>query len=61
MLLAQTLILLQRERAWKVFQYPCIGGYNFLDFSIADSVIYDDVVQNVKNGATILDLGCCFG
>lgn len=33
----------------------------FLDFSIGQSPVYDEVLQKVKAGATLLDLGCCFG
>jgi len=51
-----------RDKAFEVYKYPCIGSYNFLDFSIADSPIYGDLVERVKkNGATFLDLGVCFG
>ncbi|CZT15202.1 uncharacterized protein RCC_12308 [Ramularia collo-cygni] len=50
-----------RDKAWEVFNYPCIGSYNFLDFSIRDHAIYEEVVRRVKEGATLIDLGCCFG
>lgn len=51
----------QRDRAWKTFRYPCIGRYGFLEFSIGDHSIYPNVLDHLKNGATLLDLGCCFG
>lgn len=41
--------------------YPCIGLFRFLDFSIHLSPEYPMVVERVRNGATFLDLGCCFG
>ena len=50
-----------RDKAWKLFKYPCIGGYGFLEFSIGKAPQYDKVLQRVKEGATLLDLGCCFG
>ncbi|KAF2160974.1 hypothetical protein M409DRAFT_28580 [Zasmidium cellare ATCC 36951] len=50
-----------RDKGWKVFQYPCLGVYSFLNLRIVDAPQYQDVLQHVKNGATILDLGCCFG
>ena len=52
----------QRERAWQLFQYPCIGMYSFLDFSISQSPHYQAVLNSLKsNNTTLLDLGCCFG
>lgn len=41
--------------------YPCIGLFRFLDFSIHLSPDYSSVVKRVQEGATLLDLGCCFG
>ncbi|KAK7959768.1 Methyltransferase [Apiospora aurea] len=50
-----------RDMAWKVLPYPCIGLFRFLDFSIHLSPDYPRVVKRVQEGATLLDLGCCFG
>ncbi|GIZ45843.1 hypothetical protein CKM354_000899300 [Cercospora kikuchii] len=50
-----------RERLWKIYRYPCIGWYAFLDFSIGNYPFYADVVEKIKEGATLLDLGCCVG
>ncbi|KAK8063668.1 hypothetical protein PG996_008320 [Apiospora saccharicola] len=50
-----------RDMAWKVLPYPCIGLFRFLDFSIHLSPDYTSVVKRVQQGATLLDLGCCFG
>ncbi|KJX99669.1 methyltransferase domain-containing protein [Zymoseptoria brevis] len=50
-----------RERAWKVFQYPCIGKYAFLDFSVSDRESYPQVLERLKGGQTLLDVACCFG
>lgn len=41
--------------------YPCIGLFRFLDFSIHLSPDYPLVLERVRSGATLLDLGCCFG
>ncbi|KAI8622876.1 hypothetical protein F5Y19DRAFT_483684 [Xylariaceae sp. FL1651] len=50
-----------RDMAWQVLPYPCIGLFRFLDFSIHLSPDYPTVVKRVQEGATFLDLGCCFG
>ncbi|KAK7963992.1 Methyltransferase [Apiospora saccharicola] len=50
-----------RDMAWKVLPYPCIGLFRFLDFSIHLTPDYSAVVKRVQEGATLLDLGCCFG
>lgn len=52
---------MQRDKAWKVFQYPCLGVYAFLNLPIVNAPQYDEVLQHIKDGATFLDLGCCFG
>lgn len=50
----------QRDQAWAVFKYPCIGRMSFLDFSIGLSPQYSSVLEHLKTGdATLLDLGCC--
>ena len=51
----------QRDKAWKLFQYPCIGKYTFLDFSIGQAEEYNEVLERIKSGHKLLDLGCCFG
>ncbi|SLM36092.1 S-adenosyl-L-methionine-dependent methyltransferase-like [Lasallia pustulata] len=53
-------ILQVRERAWDVWPYPCIGRFNFLDLSLSQSPLYPQILQRVKAGQTLLDLGCCF-
>ncbi|KAK4870750.1 hypothetical protein LT330_005098 [Penicillium expansum] len=53
-----------RDKAWQVSHshpYPCIGLFRFLNFSISLSPIYTQVVDRVREGQTLLDLGCCFG
>ena len=42
-------------------QYPCIGQWTFLRTRTPDLPCYKDVVTRLKAGASILDLGCCFG
>ncbi|KAF2470122.1 uncharacterized protein BDR25DRAFT_304076 [Lindgomyces ingoldianus] len=50
-----------RDKAFKVYPYPCLGHWGFLDLSISQSPKYDEILQRVKNGDNYLDLGCCFG
>jgi hypothetical protein len=51
-----------RERAWNKFNYPCLGRWSFLDFSIQQSSIYEEIVNKCKTeGATVIDFGCCLG
>lgn len=51
----------QRKKAWDVCPYPCIGLYSFLDIGITELEDYPSVLNRVKVGQTLLDLGCCFG
>ena len=51
----------QRERAWKIYPYPCIGRFRFLEFALSRSTRYRDILDRLKSGQKLLDLGCCFG
>lgn len=51
----------QRDRGWEQVKFPCIGRYAFLEFSIGRAYHYDDILKRIKDGATLLDVGCCFG
>jgi hypothetical protein len=35
--------------------------YRFLDLSIVHTEVYSEVIQRLKGGGKLLDLGCCFG
>ncbi|GAB7347547.1 hypothetical protein MBLNU459_g4438t1 [Dothideomycetes sp. NU459] len=50
-----------RERAWQVLPFPCIGKFHFLDMSISHHPLYTTIIERVKHGDRLLDLGCCFG
>ena len=51
-----------RQRAWQNQNYPCLGRWSFLDFSIQQNPIYAEIFQQCKNeGATMIDFGCCLG
>lgn len=50
-----------RDEAFKIYPYPCLGNWGFLNFSIGEGPAYHEVVSRVKNGERFLDLGCCMG
>ncbi|KAJ5622240.1 hypothetical protein N7528_005472 [Penicillium herquei] len=51
----------RRERAFKVFPYPCIGAFRFLDMSIPQSPAYPEILERLKSGQKLLDVGCAVG
>ncbi|KAL8785845.1 MAG: hypothetical protein Q9195_008469 [Heterodermia aff. obscurata] len=56
-------ILNIREKAWKMFPYPCIGGFNFLSLSVTCHACYPRVLSTLSapgSKAKLLDIGCCF-
>lgn len=51
-----------RARAWQKFNYPCLGRWRFLQFSIQHNPIYREILDECTNRqATIIDFGCCLG
>ncbi|EUC31637.1 hypothetical protein COCCADRAFT_27694 [Bipolaris zeicola 26-R-13] len=50
-----------RDEAFKIFPYPCLGNWGFLNFSIGVGPAYQEVVRRIKDGEQFLDLGCCMG
>ncbi|KAL7275047.1 hypothetical protein RUND412_002041 [Rhizina undulata] len=52
-----------RVEAWKIYPYPCIGGFRFLKPSLATSPHYPRILSRLQSSqsAKLLDLGCCFG
>lgn len=67
LLVAHTLTLvfcIQRQRAWQIFPYPCVGRMRFLDFTLSLMPSYGKVLASLSNKEdpkTLLDVGCCFG
>jgi SAM-dependent methyltransferase len=53
--------ILQRDIAWAVAPYPCVGQFRFLSLNLYRHPLYSQVLQRVKSGSTFLDLGCCVG
>lgn len=52
----------QRDKAWGIFPWPCIGEFWFLSFGLAKHPLYHTVVlPRLKSGDSLLDLGACLG
>ncbi|KAJ5448036.1 hypothetical protein N7445_002857 [Penicillium cf. griseofulvum] len=49
------------EHVKKVFPYPCIGSFRFLDLSIPQSPLYPEILDRLKSGQKLLDVGCAVG
>lgn len=43
------------------FPYPCIGAFRFLDMSIPKQPIYPEILERLKAGQKLLDVGCALG
>ncbi|KAL4795758.1 hypothetical protein BDV19DRAFT_157281 [Aspergillus venezuelensis] len=41
--------------------YACIGQASFLKLNVASSLGYPEILERVKKGEKLLDLGCAFG
>lgn len=53
-----------RDEGWKVYKYRCVASFFFVNYNLGETYgweWYTDVLERVKGGATILDLGCAFG
>ncbi|KAJ5659293.1 hypothetical protein N7507_005744 [Penicillium longicatenatum] len=44
-----------------VLPYPCIGLFGFLDMSIPQLPIYPEILERLKSGQKLLDVGCAIG
>ena len=52
---------IQRDRAFQVFPYACIGQLRFLNLSLRAHPAYPQLLERLTQGSqTLLDLGCCF-
>ena len=52
----------QRDKAWGIFPWPCVGEFWFLSFGLAKHPLYHTVIlPRLKSGDTLLDLGACLG
>ncbi|KAH8722748.1 hypothetical protein GQ44DRAFT_658035 [Phaeosphaeriaceae sp. PMI808] len=50
-----------RDEAFKVYPYPCVGNWGFLNLRVVSTPVYSEVVDRLKNGERCLDFGCCMG
>jgi len=53
-----------RELAWDVFHYRCIASLLFVNYNLSEAYgteWYYDVLQRLKKGDKVLDVGCAFG
>ncbi|CAI6285781.1 unnamed protein product [Periconia digitata] len=50
-----------RAKALETYHYPCIGEYRFLDLQITKSPAYPQILSRLRQGARLLDVGCCIG
>ncbi|OAK94458.1 hypothetical protein IQ06DRAFT_85246 [Phaeosphaeriaceae sp. SRC1lsM3a] len=50
-----------RDEAWRIFPYPCIGQFRFLEPGVDELREYDEVVRRLRDGESLLDMACCFG
>jgi SAM-dependent methyltransferase len=53
----------QRDEAWDIWPYPCIGQFRFLTLALPYTPSYAAIVKRLQTApnARFLDLGCCFG
>ncbi len=52
----------QRNQAWAVHPYPCLGQFRFLELNLSERAeLYPRLVSILKDGGRFLDIGCCLG
>ncbi|KAL9619270.1 MAG: hypothetical protein Q9160_006122 [Pyrenula sp. 1 TL-2023] len=49
-----------RDSAFEVRPYPCIGVFQFLQLHLKDNPAYPQILESLKSGCSILDIGSCF-
>ncbi|KZV91243.1 hypothetical protein EXIGLDRAFT_615917, partial [Exidia glandulosa HHB12029] len=56
-------ILDVQRRAFAVWPYPCIRRFGFTKLKISRFPVYEEALRlgREREGAILLDLGCCFG
>ena len=51
----------QRSKAFDICPYPCIGQFKFLILTLKGHPLYAQIINRIKDGETLLDVGCCLG
>lgn len=53
----------QRDEAWEIWPYPCIGQFRFLTLALPNTPSINEIIRRLQDSpdARFLDLGCCFG
>lgn len=50
-----------RNKAWKIYPYPCIVQFRFLEPGINECGEYNEVIERLRKGQKLLNMACCFG
>ncbi|KAF2659796.1 hypothetical protein K491DRAFT_590343 [Lophiostoma macrostomum CBS 122681] len=50
-----------RDKAFKVFPYPCLGHWGFIELTTRQSPQFGEALERIKAGDKYLDIGCCVG
>ncbi|KAI0157123.1 hypothetical protein GGR52DRAFT_190880 [Hypoxylon sp. FL1284] len=50
-----------RDQAWDIRAYPCIGLGSYLTPQLRRLPVYDDILERVKQGAVLMDVGTFVG
>ena len=51
----------QRDQAWPLSRYPCVGNWGFLYCPLIASPGYEGALSRARKGGIVLDFGCGFG
>lgn len=54
----------QRDMAWEIFPWPCVGNFWFINLGLSLHPSYQTLLARLRSPSTpkkFLDLGCCLG
>jgi hypothetical protein len=51
----------QRDQAWDIRAYPCIGLGSFLVPQLCRLAVYPEILRRIKDGQALMDVGCFIG
>ncbi|RDW56962.1 hypothetical protein BP5796_13029 [Coleophoma crateriformis] len=49
-----------RDKAWEVYPYGSVGMFGFLSLNMPNFKVFPEILERVKSGEKLLDIGCCF-